>query len=260
MQKSPALESQSSYEHERIRQLVEKEGKSARNLVTWSVPAAEEARSARGKPGARRRARPGARGSEQLSRSERMCVAAAGKYSNPARGGKASGRPANKADVHARYWSYLFDNLFRAVDEVYKTCEVDCSVVECQVQCTGSLGSAVCMACMLLALQEVMMTLQACHRDFEALIHRIELERQLETGSQQRSECSPGCSTAQCTVCMSEMSRCVSQALRGGVGDPQDNLSLQAEQAAHSGTPAQRRAGQINSANSGHGQPQLVVG
>lgn len=134
MRRSPALESQSSFE--RIQQLVKKEGKTARNLVAWSVPAPEQAKGlprSRGRAGkAVGRRPPRARGSEQLSRSERMCLAAAGQYS--ALGGKEGGRPVNKSDVHARYWSYLFDNLFRAVDEIYKTCEVDGSVIECQVE------------------------------------------------------------------------------------------------------------------------------
>lgn len=145
MRRNPALESQSSFE--RIQQLVKKEGKIARNLVVWSVPAEKQAKAARGrgrtgKAGGRRPLR--SRGSEQLSRSDRMCLAAAGQYSNSALGGK-EGRPANKSDVHARYWSYLFDNLFRAVDEIYKTCEVDGSVIECQVH----LHASVC-ACTLL--------------------------------------------------------------------------------------------------------------
>ncbi len=38
------------------------------------------------------------------------------------------------SDLRARYWSYLFDNLHRAVDEIYCTCEADESVVECQVR------------------------------------------------------------------------------------------------------------------------------
>lgn len=39
-----------------------------------------------------------------------------------------------KIDLRARYWSYLFDNLKRAVDEIYTTCETDESVVECEVK------------------------------------------------------------------------------------------------------------------------------
>lgn len=38
-----------------------------------------------------------------------------------------------KSDLRARYWSYLFDNLKRAVDEIYSTCETDESTVECEV-------------------------------------------------------------------------------------------------------------------------------
>ena len=41
---------------------------------------------------------------------------------------------SNKKDsLRARYWSYLFDNLQRAVDEIYKTCDNDESTVECEV-------------------------------------------------------------------------------------------------------------------------------
>lgn len=40
---------------------------------------------------------------------------------------------SKKIDLRARYWSYLFDNLKRAVDEIYTTCETDESVMECQV-------------------------------------------------------------------------------------------------------------------------------
>ena len=44
-----------------------------------------------------------------------------------------------KNDLRARYWSYLFDNLKRAVDEIYGTCEADESIVECQVHCMFSI-------------------------------------------------------------------------------------------------------------------------
>ena len=36
------------------------------------------------------------------------------------------------ADLQARYWGLLFENLRRAVDEIYQTCETDESVEECK--------------------------------------------------------------------------------------------------------------------------------
>lgn len=38
-----------------------------------------------------------------------------------------------KPDIRSRYWAYLFDNLKRAVDEIYQTCENDENVNECKV-------------------------------------------------------------------------------------------------------------------------------
>lgn len=35
--------------------------------------------------------------------------------------------------MKARYWSYLFDNLNRAVDEIYCVCENDENINGCQV-------------------------------------------------------------------------------------------------------------------------------
>ena len=45
---------------------------------------------------------------------------------------------SKKIDLRARYWAFLFDNLQRAVDEIYQTCEVDESIVECKVLLEGS--------------------------------------------------------------------------------------------------------------------------
>jgi hypothetical protein len=49
-------------------------------------------------------------------------------------------RHPRKIDLRARYWAFLFDNLRRAVDEIYVTCESDQSVVECKVRCACSLS------------------------------------------------------------------------------------------------------------------------
>lgn len=45
-----------------------------------------------------------------------------------------------KPDLRARYWKFLFDNLQRAVDAIYETCEQDESVVECKVGTYVMLG------------------------------------------------------------------------------------------------------------------------
>ena len=169
------LESQNSYE--RIRQLVRSEGKTARNLVAWSVPApsspkhrADHAKKKEkaelvetSKPSTRRAAArkqkakhksndnshfaasskqqhvPLTKDSFQIQRqpshTEEVCVAVAGRYSqtHSQRQRRSTKSPGRKVDLRARYWSYLFDNLHRAVDEIYQTCEADESIVECQV-------------------------------------------------------------------------------------------------------------------------------
>lgn len=56
-----------------------------------------------------------------------------------------------KADRRARYWKFLFDNLQRAVDAIYDTCETDESVVECKVKAYGNL---LCVVCMLLLINK----------------------------------------------------------------------------------------------------------
>ena len=44
-----------------------------------------------------------------------------------------------KPDLRARYWKFLFDNLQRAVDAIYETCEQDESALECRVCIMGGL-------------------------------------------------------------------------------------------------------------------------
>ena len=159
-----------------IRQLVQKEGKSARNLVTWSVPATDvspennrqesnEGFTPVTKKTRRNRQRGRSRGDSYSEHnrhqkrasssnpilshnkrgtpppsgsrvSEEVCMVVAEHYSDmhaKQRQTRASKSPGTRVDLQARYWSYLFDNLHRAVDEIYATCEADESVIECQV-------------------------------------------------------------------------------------------------------------------------------
>ena len=164
---------------ERIKLLVEKEGKAARNLVTWSVPVADSTgsgkraseslqrggsaggvvgshgnnssrytnarrRDGRGKDFRRKSSRgnylplatqvtrepvSGEESGTSLTQREEICKY----YSSKTQRQSRSSKSPSRLNLHARYWSYLFDNLHRAVDEIYKTCEVDESIVECQV-------------------------------------------------------------------------------------------------------------------------------
>jgi len=44
-----------------------------------------------------------------------------------------SRRAKKPVSIRARYWAYLFENLRRAVDEIYTTCEGDANIMECKV-------------------------------------------------------------------------------------------------------------------------------
>lgn len=66
-------------------------------------------------------------------------------------------------DIRARYWAYLFDNLKRAVDEIYQTCENDNSTSECK---------------------EVILILENCTNDFRSLTNRIILMKNFDKANQ----------------------------------------------------------------------------
>ncbi|CAF0765046.1 unnamed protein product [Didymodactylos carnosus] len=63
-------------------------------------------------------------------------------------------KPNQTADIRSRYWTYLFDNLKRSIDQLYQTCENDESIVQCQ---------------------EVVLVLFQCYKDFNSLIKRFEV-------------------------------------------------------------------------------------
>ena len=61
----------------------------------------------------------------------------------------------NFSDLQARYWGLLFENLRRAVDEIYQTCETDESIEE---------------------IKEAIMILETCTKDFRNLIEWLRLK------------------------------------------------------------------------------------
>ena len=40
----------------------------------------------------------------------------------------------NLSDFRSRYWTFLFDNLRRSIEQIYQTCESDQNPHECQVR------------------------------------------------------------------------------------------------------------------------------
>uniref|UniRef100_A0A673CRA6 U1-type domain-containing protein n=1 Tax=Sphaeramia orbicularis TaxID=375764 RepID=A0A673CRA6_9TELE len=145
---------QRSNSHDKVRKIVAEEGRAARNLIAWSVPL--ENKEEEGCTGLY---------SKPNAAIENKGTAGAlldkGVEKSPTKT-----RQPRKVDLRARYWAFLFDNLRRAVDEIYVTCESDQSVLECK---------------------EVLMMLDNYVRDFKALIDWIQLQEKLEkTDAQNR--------------------------------------------------------------------------
>uniref|UniRef100_A0A8C9Q2C5 S-phase cyclin A associated protein in the ER n=2 Tax=Marmotini TaxID=337730 RepID=A0A8C9Q2C5_SPEDA len=159
---------QRSNSHDKVRRIVAEEGRTARNLIAWSVPL--ESKDDDGKPkcqtgGKSKRTIQGThKTTKQNTAIDCKITSAVGdKHFDKS---PTKTRHPRKIDLRARYWAFLFDNLRRAVDEIYVTCESDQSVVECK---------------------EVLMMLDNYVRDFKALIDWIQLQEKLEkTDAQSR--------------------------------------------------------------------------
>ncbi|TRY97362.1 hypothetical protein DNTS_033005 [Danionella cerebrum] len=102
---------QRSNSHDKVRKIVAEEGRTARNLIAWSVPVESK--------------------EEDALDCKNPPVSILDKASEKS---PTKSRQPRKVDLRARYWAFLFDNLRRAVDEIYVTCESDQSVVECKLQ------------------------------------------------------------------------------------------------------------------------------
>lgn len=156
---------QRSNSHDKVRKIVAEEGRAARNLIAWSVPLETKEEEAKSKGCSKtHRTVPGQQRSKKNAGVDSKSTSALlekGVEKSPSKS-----RQPRKVDLRARYWAFLFDNLRRAVDEIYVTCESDQSVVECR---------------------EVLMMLDNYVRDFKALIDWIQLQEKLEnTDAQNR--------------------------------------------------------------------------
>uniref|UniRef100_A0A4W3HI30 S-phase cyclin A-associated protein in the ER n=1 Tax=Callorhinchus milii TaxID=7868 RepID=A0A4W3HI30_CALMI len=150
---------QRSNSHDKVRKIVAEEGRAARNLIAWSVPL--ENKDEEGNAGTGGKA---VRGNSEDAENKATLNTVGEK--NTIEKSPTKGRQSRKVDLRARYWAFLFDNLRRAVDEIYVTCESDQSVVECK---------------------EVLMMLDNYVRDFKALIDWLQLQEKLEkTDAQNR--------------------------------------------------------------------------
>uniref|UniRef100_A0A3P9K7T8 S-phase cyclin A associated protein in the ER n=1 Tax=Oryzias latipes TaxID=8090 RepID=A0A3P9K7T8_ORYLA len=150
---------QRSNSHDKVRRIVAEEGRAARNLIAWSVPLESKEEEVNQK-----------RSIHSFSSTQNAGVdikgAAGALLDKGPEKSPTKVRQPRKVDLRARYWAFLFENLRRAVDEIYVTCESDQSVLECK---------------------EVLMMLDNYVRDFKALIDWIQLQEKLEkTDAQNR--------------------------------------------------------------------------
>ncbi|XP_015234429.1 PREDICTED: S phase cyclin A-associated protein in the endoplasmic reticulum isoform X3 [Cyprinodon variegatus] len=162
---------QRSNSHDKVRKIVAEEGRAARNLIAWSVPLESKEEEAKSKVFPIGCAKP-QRVTTGQQKNKKQNAGVESKSTSGTILDKGSDKSPTKArqprkvDLRARYWAFLFDNLRRAVDEIYVTCESDQSVLECK---------------------EVLMMLDNYVRDFKALIDWIQLQEKLEkTDAQNR--------------------------------------------------------------------------
>ncbi|ELK27600.1 S phase cyclin A-associated protein in the endoplasmic reticulum, partial [Myotis davidii] len=163
---------QRSNSHDKVRRIVAEEGRTARNLIAWSVPLESKEDDGKSKFQTGGKPKRTIQGTHKTAKQNTAgdCKITATTGDKHFDKSPTKTRHPRKIDLRARYWAFLFDNLRRAVDEIYVTCESDQSVVECK---------------------EVLMMLDNYVRDFKALIDWIQLQEKLEKTDAQ-SRASPG--------------------------------------------------------------------
>lgn len=137
---------------DRVKKIVQEEGRTARNLVLYHVPV-QNNQQGTDRSRARQQRKPQPKESIDLKSSLKSDLTKSPKSD----GGK-------KPDLRARYWKFLFDNLQRAVDAIYETCEQDESALECR---------------------EVIMMLERSTKDFQSLIEKLHVQKEYEQATKE---------------------------------------------------------------------------
>ncbi|XP_056020838.1 S phase cyclin A-associated protein in the endoplasmic reticulum-like isoform X2 [Ostrea edulis] len=145
-----------SYDH--VRKIVQEEGRTARNLVIYNVPVRQHTEYYNKRP-----LKDQIQQKNSRSKSRSVSEYDSKSFQDLTKSPK-SDSGTKKTDRRARYWKFLFDNLQRAVDAIYDTCETDESVVECK---------------------EVIMMLDNSTRDFKSLIERLHTMKAYEDATKE---------------------------------------------------------------------------
>ncbi|KAI2575357.1 S-phase cyclin A associated protein in the ER, partial [Homo sapiens] len=107
---------QRSNSHDKVRRIVAEEGRTARNLIAWSVPL--ESKDDDGKP----KCQTGGKSKRTIQgthKTTKQSTAVDCKITSSTTGDKhfdkspTKTRHPRKIDLRARYWAFLFDNLRR---------------------------------------------------------------------------------------------------------------------------------------------------
>ncbi|KAF4793446.1 S-phase cyclin A-associated protein in the ER [Turdus rufiventris] len=119
---------QRSNSHDKVRKIVAEEGRTARNLIAWSVPLENKEDDGKSKwqsGGKTKRVTQGTHKTAKQNTALECKLSAAGAGDKSFDKSPTKSRQPRKVDLRARYWAFLFDNLRRAVDEIYVTYRKD---------------------------------------------------------------------------------------------------------------------------------------